>query len=270
VGLKKGDGDVLSIAPDSAIRLVRDRIENKRTRKAYGVVAELGVMEGSLVRVKSGRFGMYINWKKVNARIPTQYSESPQSLSLDDAWTILQEQMTGAKASKSPGNQNRVRTKRRKSSYQYFCEEMRPRLSSNITSLGNASKELSRLWAETVNRSHYVALAAADHNHYEHGNAGICQCKSPSGLKPDATHGQFVKARGRPSVTQVRTPSAYLLFCQESRPGLLTEDGRKPSFAESSRLLANMWKGCDFPTKERFQKRAQEEKKRGTLHARGE
>ena len=45
--------------------------------------------EGGLVTVRSGRFGPYVNWGKVNANIPK--SRSPDTLTLNDALELLAE-----------------------------------------------------------------------------------------------------------------------------------------------------------------------------------
>jgi DNA topoisomerase-1 len=258
VSLRADDGDVLSIDPDTAERLVREGRANKGSRKALGVVAELGVMEGSMVRVKSGRFGKYVNWKKVNAKIPTQYSDAPQSLPLDEAWTLLRQQMTGAKASSLLENEIRPRPKRPKSSYQFFCDEMRPQLAPNMKSLSDSSKELSRLWAETVDRSRYESLAAADRERYEKEKVDVNQVKASR--KPQSSSDGISKDGPPPG--RHRSPSAYMLFCRENRPSLITKQGAKPSLAEASKLLANMWKDCDDATRLRFQQQVEEEKQR--------
>jgi DNA topoisomerase-1 len=258
VSLTTDDGDVLSVDSETAERRVTERIKNRRSQKALGVVAELGVMEGNMVRVKSGRFGKYINWKKVNAKIPTQYSDVSQSLSLDEAWTLLQQRITGTKGSNSLDSHSRSRPKRPKSSYQYFCEEMRPQLAPNITSLGQSSKALSRLWAETIDRSRYDNLSAADRQRYEQEKAVALQAKSSRGPQPRTDR----ISKDFPTPGARRSPSAYILFCRENRPSLLTRDGEKPSFAEASKLLATMWKECEDSVRLRFQQQAEEEKHR--------
>ena len=42
-----------------------------------GVLAEVGEKEGKMVTVKSGRFGAYINWNRVNAKLPSEYVDDP-------------------------------------------------------------------------------------------------------------------------------------------------------------------------------------------------
>jgi DNA topoisomerase I len=176
VSLGKADADVLSISPATAVRLIEDSRGKGISGISLGVVAELGSMDGGLVRVKSGRYGHYINWKKVNAKLPAHYAANPRDLPLDEAWGIIQQRLQGSgasqgsKSSKSrskAASMDRTRPKRPKSSYLFFCQEMRPQLSTKGRSLAETSKELARLWAETENRKPYDDLAEVDRSRYE-------------------------------------------------------------------------------------------------------
>jgi DNA topoisomerase-1 len=76
--------------------------------KASGAVPGAMVLgdhpNGGAVTVRSGRFGPYVNWGKVNANIPK--SISPETITLMDALELLAERegkpMKAAKPAKAP------------------------------------------------------------------------------------------------------------------------------------------------------------------------
>lgn len=182
VSLSKADADVFSISPAAAVSLITESRAKGLSRSTLSVVAELGTMEGSLVRVKSGRYGHYINWRKVNAKLPAQYAANPQDLPLDEAWSIIHQRSQGSKSSKSQTkaeSKDRARPKRPKSSYLFFCQEMRPQLSTKGRSLAETSKELARLWAEAEDRKPYDDLAAADRTRYEQEKERLAEREDP-------------------------------------------------------------------------------------------
>mmetsp|Transcript_25570 Transcript_25570/g.75404 ORF Transcript_25570/g.75404 Transcript_25570/m.75404 type:complete len:368 (-) Transcript_25570:7-1110(-) len=185
--LRSDIGDVLTVDEETAVRVVTEGIINKSSKFGRGVLAELGDKDGSTVRVKEGRFGTYLNWKRVNAKLPSAYVDNPGDVPLEEAWELIQ-----AKAGSSPSTKRGKKgTKKKKdddagvplppppkrslSSYLHFCAEKRGEVSERMSSLGEVSKELARLWKETEGskdgRTKYEDLAAADKLAYEEKKA---------------------------------------------------------------------------------------------------
>jgi phage host-nuclease inhibitor protein Gam len=140
--------------------------------------------------------------------------------------------------------------KRAKSAYLFFCEAKRPEVSKKVTKLGEISKELARLWAETTDRSEYIALADADKARYEAEKAGVHQHddgvngSSNSKVKGVTNGPTSSAANGRKSIQKKRTrvsrtgvkgfvaakpkraPTAYMIFCRETRSEIVDEMAR--------------------------------------------
>ena len=142
--------------------------------RAKNVLAELGEMEGGKVTVKMGRFGMYMNWKKVNAKVPSEYFDDPSQIPLEVAWEHLEKKASAApRVSKKKSKDSSVKLppapKRPPSAYFHFCAEKRPEVSSRFKSLGEVSKELGRLWKELSSdeRASYDVLAMESKKKYE-------------------------------------------------------------------------------------------------------
>jgi len=367
VSLKKEEGGVLTVDADTAKRIVTEGIINKPGGLARGVLAELGEKDGSMVRVKDGRFGMYINWKRVNAKMPAEYYEAPEDLPLEEAWSLIQAK-TGSTAGKS-GKTKSIdlppAPKRPVSAYLHFCAEKRPEVAASAGSLGEVSKALAAMWAECDDRQKYDDLAEAGKTEYKEkknawkeecnrimADAGLSKASMlKNGRKSGATdngikkplsaylhfcaskrpevategmplgevskelarlwaesaegdgeerkiyqdiaaadkeryekeiseagpQGATVKAkpssrrkatRKRPLKTTKtkapakRAPSAYMLFCNDNRQNVSKEDGTKPTFGETTKLLAAMWKEIDDNTRSKYQQRAAEEKEK--------
>ena len=365
VSLKKEEGDVLTLDADTARRLVTDGIINAPDRLARGVLAELGEKDGSMVCVKDGRFGMYINWKRVNAKMPAEYHENPNELPLEEAWELIQAK-AGSTAGKGRGKKNSSQAinlppapKRPLSAYLHFCAEKRPEVAESGGSLGEVSKALSALWADCDARQKYDDLAATGKEEYAEkkkawkedcdrimSEAGLttarrlngrktkspdngiqkplsaylhfCKAMRPKVAKEGMQLGQVSKelarlwaetgegggeerqkyqdmaaadkeryekelaetsvngrtARAKPAsgrkstkksakTTKVpRAPSAYMLFCGDNRQNVSKEDGSKPTFGETTKLLAAMWKEIDDTTRDKYQQQAAEAKQK--------
>ena len=248
VSLKKEEGDVLTIDADTARRLVTDGIINAPDRLARGVLAELGEKDGSMVRVKDGRFGMYINWKRVNAKMPAEYHENPNELPLEDAWSLIH-----AKAGSTAGKSGRGRKssqskpinlppapKRPLSAYLHFCAEKRPEVAESAGSLGEVSKALAAMWADCDDRQKYDDLAAAGKGEYEEKKKAwkedCDKIMSEVGL---TTASRLNGRKTRAPDNGIRKPlSAYLHFCAEKRPEVQRE-GMK--LGEVSKEMARLW-----------------------------
>lgn len=237
------------------------------------MIAELGEKDGSMVSVKDGRFGVYINWKKVNAKLPPEYADSPETLPLNEAWSLIAE-----KAGKSGVKQKKGKAasqielppapKRPKSSYLYFCAEKRPQVAQEVKSLGEISKELSRLWAETTDREPYEDMAKAGKAEYEAKKLDWkkeCQMlfDNSSSPKTGKRNGEKPTVASRANgVTMPKRPkSAYIFFCQEKRP----EVSKKfTSLGDISKELATLWSETAEKDEERqkYQDMAAADKKR--------
>ena len=377
VSLKKEEGDVLTVDDDTAKRIVTEGIINKPDRLARGVLAELGEKDGSMVRVKDGRFGMYINWKRVNAKMPAEYYENPDNLPLEEAWALIEAKAgstsgksgRGKKSGKSKAIDLPPAPKRPLSAYLHFCAEMRPKIAESAGSLGEVSKalaamwadcddrqkyddlaaagkieyeekkkgwqeecdkvmldaglskasrlksvqkakgrgedngikkplsaylhfcaskrpevaqegmtlgevskELARLWAETAEgdgdeRKKYQDMAAADKERYEEELAELGSSKATAKAKPASRRKTATKRTSKTTKDKTRSktpraPSAYMMFCSDNRQNVSKEDGSKPTFGETTKLLAAMWKEIDDNTRSEYQQRAAEEKEK--------
>jgi len=338
-----------------------------------GVIAELGEKDGSMVTVKKGRFGDYLNWKKVNAKLPTEYIDEPDKVPLEEAWLLIQEKAksTPVKGSKKKAESNlppapkrpkssylyycaekrlevaktikslgdiskklaemwaatspeeRVKyddmaraekekyskekasweeecsklggkktgksgvsagpppPKRAKSAYLYFCEAKRPEVSQTVTKLGDVSKKLAEMWAETTDRDEYIAQAEADKARYEEENIQYAKDLHPSASAAASTscsevedfqeHVVLKTANSRKKKTtkgtkvatkSKRAPSAYMIFCRETRHEIVDEKGDKLPLGETTKRLAERWKDCDLETRAKFGAMAEEEKKK--------
>ena len=243
VSLNEKDGDVLTVDAETAVRLVVDGIINGK-KKGQGVIAELGEKEGSQVSVKNGRFGVYLNWKRVNAKLPTQYSDNPAGIPLDEAWGLIQEK-AGAPPRKKKGSRGGSdddsdlppAPKRPLSAYLHFCAAKRPKVAETVKSLGEVSKKLSEMWAATPegDRAEYNEMAAA-------GKAAYEAEKQKWKLKCDEIKKAGRTTKKRKSTTGLPPPkrplSAYLFFCSAHRPEV---SQRIQKLGDISKELARMW-----------------------------
>jgi topoisomerase IA-like protein len=269
LSLDPQDGDVLTIDKDTAERLVTDGIINGK-RKQRGVVAELGEKEGSMVIVKEGRFGRYINWKKVNAKIPSAYTDDPSTMPLEKAWALIEEKKVTPPSSRGrkgpkPSNSNSKLLpskdasppppKRPLSAYLHFCSEK----AKTESSFGAVAKKLSQLWAESSpdDRQPYEAQAASDKVGYEErkraweeecingGSSREASSAAKSTMKPKG-------AKRRTSLPATMTEnssggpkrpkSAYLYFCEEQRPLLVArEQSQQKTLGEIAKELGKLW-----------------------------
>lgn len=224
-----------------------------------------------MVNVKDGRFGIYINWKKVNAKLPPEYADSPETLPLDEAWSLIVEKAGRESGGKKKTGKAASRIelppapKRPKSSYLYFCAEKRPQVAKKVESLGEISKELSRLWAETTNREPYEDMAKAEKAEYEKKKLEWQkQCQvlfdKPSSSETRTRNGRN-PSRANGVTAPKRPRSAYIFFCQEKRPEVAKEF---TSLGDISKELARLWSETAEKDEERqkYQDMAIADKKR--------
>lgn len=387
VSLNKKDGDVLNVDAETAERLVTEGIiDGSAKRGTRGVVAELGRKDGGEIVVKKGRYGNYIKWKTVNAKLPPEFADKPEDLPLEVAWSAIQAKSTKASGKKKGGTESKktaielppapkrpksaylhfcsekrasvsadadslgeatkqlaalwaetdaegrkpfevlasqeqqqykekmdawrkscqqlmessVSTaaqkapskqstrkavkdskdlpKRQKSAYMFFCRDKRPEVATANRSLGETTKELARLWAETTDRSKYEDLAAADKLRYEEEKESVGSNQPVtyvSSLEPPVTkestsastsprNGATLSKSTATAVTgsNQRAPSAYMLFCREVHPTIVDQFGNKLPLGDTTKRLAALWKDCDDDTRAKFQNMAEEVKRK--------
>mmetsp|Transcript_41636 Transcript_41636/g.100278 ORF Transcript_41636/g.100278 Transcript_41636/m.100278 type:complete len:425 (-) Transcript_41636:84-1358(-) len=265
--LNQKDGDVLTIDAEKAQHLVKEGIVNQKTKLGAGVLVVLGEKAGSKVTVKSGRFGPYINWRRVNARLPSEYREDPSELPFDEAWQLIEEkEASDPKKGRSMGKDSVLlppAPKRPLSAYLHFCAEKRPEASATFTSLGEVSKELARLWAETSeeDREPYNKLAATEKAAYEvEKQKWTVECQKILGdgtTKSTRTKGGKIK--GEKPTGPKRPLSAYMYFCKDKRPDVSKEF---KSLGDVSKELARLWSLASGNDKEPYEKMAAKDKER--------
>lgn len=208
-----------------------------------------------MLRVKNGRFGKYISWKKTNVKLPVDYTED-NMISLEEAWALVCEK-TGGTPLPQKGSETVKTTdlppppKRPPSAYLLFCSDRREKIKEKKLSLGDSSKMLSKMWSELTEeeRARFDAEAAVWKREYEREKVeweDKCQR-----LTQDEPTQRKAKPMGGPrSSTATHTPkrpkSAYQFFCAEKRPEV---SASVQTLGEVSKELARLWKGTTDRTK---------------------
>ena len=90
--------DVLTIGPEAGMAIVVEGIVNKKGKTARGVLKDLGDVEGGKLTVRDGRFGVYLNWKKTNAKMPKEHVDEPAEITKEEAWAAIQAKSATGKA----------------------------------------------------------------------------------------------------------------------------------------------------------------------------
>jgi hypothetical protein len=236
-----------------------------------GVLAEIGEKEGSRVVVKSGRFGMYINWKKVNAKMPAEYMDEPSDLPLDEAWSLIEAKAESMGTKVGKGDKKDSSSvdlppgpKRPLSAYLHFCADKRKAVAEKASSLGETSKELARLWAETSeeDRKPYADLAGASKSEYEAKKAEWTeQCQEILGKSKKSSSGLAGKKSSTSAVKDAikRPRSSYLFFCSSKRPEVAVKFDR---LGDISKELGRMWSEVTPEERKVFDGIAAEDKER--------
>ena len=222
-----------------------------------------------MVTVKSGRFGMYLNWKSVNAKVPADYLSNPSEIPIEEAWSLISAKAESAPrkstvSKKGKGDKTKSSVvlpqapKRPLSAYLHFCADKRPEVAASAGSLGSISQELARLWAGTSDeaRAPYVALADKSKEEYSKMKSewqAECQkiLSSSSGSK--STVGKTKKN------TPKRPKSAYLYFCDAKRP-LVSQKFSK--LGDISKELAMLWSKSGDEERRAYEELATADKKR--------
>jgi hypothetical protein len=102
-----------------------------------GVIAELGEKDGFAARIKDSLFGVYINWEKVNAKLPVDYAGSPETIPLEEAWFLILEK----------GETSRLR-KREKSNCQQRPNGPNQPISTSVPKNDLLQRRRSNHWAK--------------------------------------------------------------------------------------------------------------------------
>jgi len=101
------EDDVLTIDAERAMQLVSDAsAKNQTGRKSRSAIASLGEKDGHIIEVCQGRFGFYLKWKGINAKIPADYLENPTEVPLEQAWSNIQD-----KAREQPNSRVKITKK---------------------------------------------------------------------------------------------------------------------------------------------------------------
>ena len=333
--LKESDGDILAVDPETAKRVVLDEIVNRDGRRlARGVLKELGTKDGGMVSLRMGRFGQYLKWKKINAKIPQAHGDNPQDITLDEAWEcILEKKGSGGSLEGKGAAKKRLDTadgvppppKRPPSSYLLFCSEKRPTVAQPGKALGDVAKELASIWAQTDedDRAPYEKKAAEAKERYSEAKAtwdaqyGKARTTSISKRKRSPSAYHYFCAEMRPVVAaecvslgetskrlarmwadtkdrtkfeemasvgrlrneseklpseglsgrahkMKRAPSAYMLFCQDMRGSIVNADGTKPPLGQATKRLAALWKDSDDSTRQKYEALAHSQRDRSS------
>ena len=312
VRLKPSHGDVFTIDAETAERLVLDGIVNAQAKDSKSVIAVVGMMYGADVNIKRRKYGVFVEWKDKSTKLPTEFTENPKEVTLEQAWSILMDakskqllkdisEMTldpesdaihslvmkdrlgqdydtntkkkpAAKAKKGKDVSGlSARPKRPLTSYLHFCATQRPAVAESVKSLGEISKKLASLWAETseADREVYVKMAAKSKLEYDE-KMRVWQEEfmktQPDGVAPSSKSSRSKSHAGTSDGEKVpssvpRAPSAYMLFCRDERPKIVDEvTGLKLPFVETTQRLAAIWRECDATVKEKYQELASAEK----------
>jgi len=264
--LKTSDGDVLTIDAETAKSVVVEGL-NRTAKSGAGVIAELGEKDGYPVCVKMGRFGKYINWQKVNAKLPAVYMEDPSELPLEEAWELIEAKAANPSKRKSKAKGKKGKSdsnpppKRPPSAYLLFCSAKRPEVAAKFKSLGDTSKELARLWREASedHKQPFVEEASAAKASYEEEKQSWSQKTPKTKRKTKVRGGKKTIANESDAPVVKRPRSAYIFFCKTNRPTVAEEFS---TLGDISKELARRWKDLDDDHKKEYLGMAEEDKKR--------
>ena len=205
----------------------------------------LGEQDGKPVTVKSGRFGMYLNWKKVNAKMPPEFIDDPGSLPFDDAWALIEEKAksmpskgTASKRGSAQSVELPPAPKRPLSAYLHFCAEHRPKVAESGKSLGDVSKELAKMWAAATldERKPYEDMNMISKKDYEEKKAAW---EEECSALTKGAKGAKRKTNSSKGGSPKKPKSAYLYFCAAKRPEAAAKFQK---LGDISKELARMWK----------------------------
>jgi DNA topoisomerase I len=186
--LGPGD-DILTLDRDRALQLVQEM----GSAKPSGAICELGEHAGAKVVVMDGRYGPYIKWKSVNARLPAEFKEHPREVPLSAAVeAILAKDPKAARASKATASAaTTVRTRAKKPT----LAASKPNAPGAAVIAKKAANPRARATARTPAASRGVATRSA--------------------AVPAATQGEQAVTQDASNAKRPR--NAYIIFCQVKR-----------------------------------------------------
>jgi len=129
-----------------------------------------------------------------------------------------------------------------------------------MTSLGEVSKELARLWAETSekDREPYNKLAAVDKAAYEEEKRKwTLECQTI--LSKSGAGGRASKIKGEKSSGPKRALSAYIYFCKDKRPDVAQQF---KNLGDITKELSRLWSLASEEDKKPYQALATKDKER--------
>lgn len=254
--------EIIAIDGATAEALMREALASDGKRKPLGTLEELGEMDGSIVRVKSGRFGKYISWKRTNVKLPDEYSEDNMP-SLVEAWDLICQKVDSAvdasKKSIAKKDTSSVdlppAPKRPPSAYIIFCSATRPTLAGQQLSLGESSRRLSQLWYDLpkAEKEKFEMEASQRKEAYEEEKQSWKEeCQRLLGGKP------IKPIKGSPKAIVVKRPkNAFLFFCQDKRPEV---SQNLKSLGDVQKELALLWR--ETSDRSQYERLAAEDKER--------
>ena len=270
------DDDILTINATMAEELVKNKIINKvkGEKSRSDVLVEVGEFDGGPITVRNGRYGPYINWNKINVKLPSAYSDNPASLPLDEAQALIEAKLesgsvSGDSARKSTSKSSSTNLppppKRPLSSYMHFCSAMRPGLANSGKSLGEISKELAQRWSETPedSRKPYEEMASVSKQEYEEKKKEWEEKCNELSAKNGVSKSTKSKTKAASTksgdlvVTIKRPKSSYLFFCEEKRPEVAQQF---KTMGEITKELGRLW--SETSDREKYEKLAAEAKNR--------
>jgi hypothetical protein len=222
--------------------------------------------------VKAGRFGSYINWKRVNAKLPTEYIDDPSQMPLEEAWSLIGEKAATAprKSRKGKKGSGTIELppgpKRAISAYLHFCADKRPEVAATMHTLGAVSKELARLWKEVPEqgREPFIALAEKGKAEYEEKKqVWLKECdellaKNGASATHNAKKGKK-SVRGGATNGPKRPRSSYVYFCSAKREEVSKTFG---TLGKISKELGRLWSEAAGSERKEFEDMAAEDKLR--------
>ena len=159
-----------------------------------------------------------------------------------------EQEPSGRKASKSSKKEVDAglppAPKRQLSSYLHFCAAKRPDVAGSVKSLGEVSKKLASLWAETSpdDRREYEEMAASGKIEYlKKKEVWEKECQKLTGKTQSEKKGSAKKARLTTDLVAAppkRPRSSYILFCSAKRPEV---SKTLKSLGDISKELGRQW-----------------------------
>lgn len=190
-------------------------------------------------------------YKDLSIQDKKRYEEEVLKFKLDGGNPDDLKRKKSKKSLKNQEEAPKLKIKKPASAYILFCNEARKTLKEKQPSLSfsETANQLSQLWknCDAASKAKYEALAkTAKEEHV---------VKSEQLKRESATKAGNDEKRPK----QKKAPSSYLLFCNEMRPKVKSENP-DIKFIDMGKKLSELWKSCDADTKARFENLAKSSK----------